>query len=300
MLTTATTWGVTNAEFLAGYAALCAAAAAGVWSQWRQARGHEERSADPLPELDAYAIAILGGGPQLAITSALTQLYRDGVLRVRRREGTLKLSETGATAADPVERAVLETVRGRPRISTAELRRTLEDDEALTSIAAQLRREGLLLDDEQASRVRRLRLAGALLAGLGVARLVAVWREGGAVGWLAALVLIVTAATVWLLCHRPLATSRGRGVLERLRAEREDLRRDAAGSESAMSVALFGGGTLWVVEPAIASAFGVPRESGLNGGDPNRGRGMEGGCASGFGCGDGGGGGGGGCGGGGA
>ena len=307
-LITATTWGITNAQFLAAYATLCGAAGVGIWWQSRQARGAEERVPQSLAELDAYEIAMLGGGPQLTITSALTQLYRDGRLRVRRREGTLKLADARATAADPVERAVLEAVRDRPGISTAQLRRTLEHDEALRSISAQLREHGLLLDDEQASRLRRLGLVGVLLAGLGIARLVAAWSEDGAVGWVAAIVLVVAVATVWLLRHRPLATSRGRAVLERLRAEREELRRDAAASEGAMAVALFGGGALWLAEPAIAAAFEVPRESGLNGGDPSRGRGMDGGggCGSAASCGGGGGsaascggGGGGGCGGGG-
>jgi uncharacterized protein (TIGR04222 family) len=302
MLTTATTWGISSAQFLIGYGLLCVAAAAAVWWEWRHALGPQQRGPDALPELGLYELALLGGGPHLAITSALAQLHHDKRLRVRRREGTLKVAEERTPAAEPFERAVYDTVRSEPGISIETLRWTLKDSEALESLSARLTQAGLLVDEEQSARVRRLWIVGALLAALGIARVAAGLDGGAAVGGAVAMVLVVALATSWLFRHRPLTTKRGRDALERQRAERDDLRRHPPASESAMTVALFGGGALWLADPAVAAALGVPREEGAHTG---RGRGPV--CGGGAGCSTGGanscasssGGGGGGCGGGG-
>lgn len=303
---TATTWGITSTQFLAGYGALCVAAAAVIWWQWRGAIGPKQRSSDPLPELGLYELAMLGGGPQLAITSALTKLHRDKQLRVRRRAGTFTVADRLEPTADPVERAVIDAVRLQPGISAGALRSQLARDEALRSIAAQLTQRGLVVEEQRAGRVGRLWLVGVLLAALGIARIVAQHNDDAAVGGPIVMVLLVAVATFWLAGRRPLATRRGREVLGHRRAAREDLRRHPVTTESAMTVALFGGGALWLADPAIASALGVPREEEGHGGiwGGARGNGCSGGgggaCGSGVSVGDGGGGGGGGgCGGGG-
>lgn len=219
---------------------------------------------EPLHELDLYELALLGGGPHLVITSALTRLHRDGLLRIRRREGTVKVSGELEPAAAPIERAIFEAVRRQPGISTEALRSELKDDDALVSISTRLTQAGLLPDEAQATRMRRL--------------------------W-------------WRVRRRPLTTSRGRDVLHRHRAQHEDLRHHPMVDESALTVALFGGGALWLADPAVASALGVPREERSRDGlwGPGRGTGCGGGgnCAGGGCGGGGGGGGGGGCGGGG-
>jgi uncharacterized protein (TIGR04222 family) len=295
MLTTATTWGITSAQFLTGYGLLCLAGAAGIWWKWDRAFGGRTRGSEPLPELDVYELALLAGGPQLAITSALAQLHRDDLLRIRRREGTLKVAGE-RVPAEPLERAIHHAVRREPGIGIEALRRELKDGEALESMSTRLVRDGLLPDDEQAAWSRRLWIVGALLVVLGLARIAGGLGNGAAIGWTAAIVVVVAVATFWLLRRRPLATKRGRETLERLRAEHADLREHPVASESAMTVALFGGGALWVADPAVAAALGVPREEEASSG---HGRGPN--CASGGTCGagaDGGGGGGGGCGGG--
>lgn len=304
MLTTATTiWGITSAQFLTGYGLLCAVAAIAIWWQWREAIGRREHGSDP-PQLGVYELARLGGGPQLAITSALTRLHGAKLLRVRRREGTLTVSGALDAGADAVEQAVFEAVRREPGISTTALRSELREHDVLTSMAARLTAAGLMLDEQQAARVRRLWLVAALLAAVGVARIVAGLQSDAAVGWTVAIVLVVVFATFWLLRLRPLATNRGRDALSRVRTENEQLRRHPAPGESAMTVALFGGGALWLADPAMAWALGVPREEESSGGwwGFNRSGGCGGGAGGGS-CasvgGDSGGGGGGGCGGGG-
>lgn len=300
MLTTATTWGITSTEFLTGYAVLCVIAAAIVWWQRRQALGPRQRRSDPLPELGVHELALLAGGRQLAITSALTRLHGDRLLALRRGEGTLKVAGELEPTADAIERVIFEAVRREPGIATTALRREVEDGEPLASMSARLEQAGLLLDDEQAARVRRLWIVGALLVALGVARVAAGLSNDAAIGWTAAIALVVTMATASLHRHRPVATNRGRDVLRRLRAEREELRRRPGVGESALAVALFGGGALWLADPAAAAALGVPREDESGGG--RWGSNRPGGCGAGGGgsCGGGGGGcGGGGCGGGG-
>lgn len=267
MLTTATTvWGITSAQFLTAYGLLCVAAATWIWWQWHEAIGRRERGTDPLPELGVYELALLSGGRQLAITSALTRLHGDHVLRLRRREGTLKVSGALAPGADPVERAVVEAVRREPGISTTALRSELRQDDVLASMADRLTRAGLLLDGERAARVRRLWIVGALLTALGAARVVAGWQNDAANGWTVAITLVVAFATFWLAGQRPVATTRGSDVLGRLREENEQLRRHPVAGEGALSVALFGGGALWLADPATASALGVPREEEASGG----------------------------------
>ncbi len=261
MLTTATTtWGLSSTQFLTGYGVLCVATAAWTWWQWRDATAGREHGADPHPELGVYELALIGGGRQLAITSALTRLHGDHVLRVRRREGTLRVAGELGPGADPVERAVFEAVRREPGISTTALRSELRQDDVLASMSDRLTQAGLLLDEDRAGRVRRLWLAGALLVALGVARIVAGWQDDAASGWTAAITLGVAFATLWLSRQRPVATNRGRDMLGRLRQENEQLRRHPPAGEGALSVALFGGGALWLADPAIASALGVPRE----------------------------------------
>lgn len=261
MLTAATTtWGITSTQFLAVYGVLCVVAATWIWWHWHEATGSRERGADPLPDLGVYELALLGGGRQLAITSALTRLHGDHVLRIRRLEGTLKVSGKLEAAADPIERAVYEAVRREPGISTTALRAELGQDAALTSMSARLTQSGLLLDEERTARIRRLWIVGALLAALGVARIVAGLDNDAAIGWTTAIVLAVAFATYWLVRQRPVATHRGRDVLGRLRTENEQLRRHPRAGEGALSVALFGGGALWLADPTFASALGVPRE----------------------------------------
>lgn len=231
MLTTATTiWGITSAQFLTGYGLLCAVAAIAIWWQWREAIGRREHGSDP-PQLGVYELARLGGGPQLAITSALTRLHGAKLLRVRRREGTLTVSGALDAGADAVEQAVFEAVRREPGISTTALRSELREHDVLTSMAARLTAAGLMLDEQQAARVRRLWLVAALLAAVGVARIVAGLQSDAAVGWTVAIVLVVVFATFWLLRLRPLATNRGRDALSRVRTENEQLRRHPAPGE---------------------------------------------------------------------
>ena len=295
--TTADTWGITGEQFLWGYGLLCVAAAIGVWRAYRQALGPPAGPTDPLPDLSIGEIGMLSGGPGCAITAATARLYHDGL--VNGTTGTLAVTGELDATADPIEREVFETVTREPWLSVGQILDRVRDSATMRTLSEQMTRAGLLLDGPQARRIHLLWLAPALLTAIGVLRVLA-----GAANDQAVLVLFVMTgatglATARLVALRPVATRRGQDILERLRGERESLLRQPTASQSALTVALFGAGALWLAEPAIASALGVPREEETAGGGGGGGLGNWGGWGD-WGGSDGGGGcGGGGCGGGG-
>lgn len=82
------------------------------------------------------------------------------------------------------------------------------------------------------------------------------------------------------------ATRRGQDVLERLRGQHHPHPGQVGAAQIALTAALFGVGTLWLAESAIASALGVPREEDPTNANGNGGGGCSGGCGGcGGGCG---------------
>ena len=264
LTTTAGTWGITGAQFLWGYGALCAAAAIAVAQAYRRALGPAAAGNDPLPELGVPALGLLSGGPDCAITAAAAQLYHDGLLRGT--SGTLAATGDLGPLADPLEREMFETVSREPGLSVTEMRARVRDSAAMRAMTERMTSNGLLLAKPQATRIRLLWIVPALLTALGIARIIVGTDADRPVSWLWIMTAIAGGATWWLLSLRPVATSRGRRVVERLRAERASLLRHPIASQSALTAALFGGGALWLAEPAIASALGVPREQETAGG----------------------------------
>ena len=297
MFSTATTWGISSSTFLWGYAALAAAAGLFAAWRWREAMGPQQRA--DHAELDCARLALLNGGPQLAITTVAAKLHQDGVLRAGEKPRTLVPGGALSPTSSDLERAVVQAVTANPGITIAALRRELQRSDAVTTLTARLTEVGLLMEPGTIKRLRRLWLLGLVLAGFGAARIAAGLAEA-AVGYLTVMALAVIGATIWLALRRPWATSKGRALVAQQRRERRTLAGHARGAELPMAVALFGGAALWAADPAIASILNVPRESAwfsVGGGSGGGG----GSCGGGHGWGgDGGGGGGGGCGGGGS
>jgi uncharacterized protein (TIGR04222 family) len=310
MKSIATTWGITEAQFLWFYASLCAFVAAAIARQWHRALGARTRSKDPTPNLGIYKVAMLNGGAQLAISTALTTLYRDGVVRAGIEPGTHVVGGELPADADRLERAVFETVRHDQGISTEALRAELAESEPIQWLSTELTEVGLLVEEGTARRLRWLWLWAALVALLGAVRVIADFQAGDSSGYLIVLVAGVISVTVWLARQPTHATARGREIVRAERETHDEIRRVPQAGESVMAVALFGGAALWLADPAIADAIDVPREdsAGWRRSSYTGGAGCSaggGGCAGavggGGGCGGGGGscGGGGGCGGGG-
>lgn len=274
--TAASTWGTTDAQFLWGYGILCALCAIGIWYERRRVLGPAPTSRDPQPDLHAYQLALLSGGPDHAITVAAAQLLRDG--RLRGDGVTLSASGEPAATTDALEREVFEAVRHEPGISIEEMHARVRDGATMTAMSEQLTRSGLLVGGSDATRVRLLWIVPAVLAAIGLARIIAGVDDDGTVAVLFALVTAAAVATVRLVDNGPLATNRGRSVLERRRSDLAPSRLYPAASEVGLMTALFGGGALWVADPVTASALHVPREQ-----EPGAGAGGGGGGGAWFG-----------------
>lgn len=240
MLMTATTWGITGPQFLWAHGALCAAATVAVLLRWLALLGPREPAGAELADLGLYELAALGDGPDLAITSAASQLHRDSDIRVGAGDGLEPLGELPEDA-DPLERAVFEVVRGEPGISAVDMRAQVLESEAVQSMTAQLTRDGLLIDRDLATALaRRILLFGGLLTLLGIARIVAGAIGGRPVTGLVVMAVVVAVATIWATGRVPMATSRGRARLQCWRDAHDDLRRSPVGGECALAAALFG------------------------------------------------------------
>ncbi len=285
------TWGIAGAQVLWGYGALCAFGAIGVWRERRRVLGPAATNRDPQPELGPYRLALLSGGPDRAITAAAVQLFGDG--RLKGDGATLTASGELPVTADPLERAVFETVRREPGVTVELMNARVRDSGAMTALTEQMTRSGLLLDAAQARRLRLLWVVPAALAAIGLALVLTGADDSGApIEVLFGLVAAAVFATLRLVGIRSLATHRGGRLLERRRRESASRRTRPAAGEIGLMTALYGGGALWLSDPITAAALRVPREQEPNGG------GGSGGCGVGGG-GDWGGDGGGGCGGGG-
>ena len=281
--TTAVTWGITGEQFLWGYGLLCAAAAIGVWRTYGRALGPPAGPTEPLPDLSIGEIGMLSGGAGCAITAATARLYHDGL--VHGTNGTLATTGELDASADPIEREVFETVRREPWLSVGQILDRVRDSATMRTLSEQMIRAGLLLDGPLARRIQLLWIVPALLTAFGALRLLAGAANGQAVLVLFVMTGAAGLATARLVALRPVATRRGQDILERLRGERDSLLRQPTASQGALTAALFGTGALWLAEPAVASALGVPREEDLSTRTNGGGGGCGGGCGGCGGCG---------------
>ena len=286
------TWGISGHDYLLLYGGLCMTTYLVARAMWLRTLGPEPPDPDPR-RLDVYEAAMVGGGVQLAITAAATKLHSDGRLR-QGSAGASALVVAGELARDahPLERDVFEAVRRTPDISTAQLRRELDDSPAIDALLTRLTEEGLVVDAPRDRAYRRLWVACALLAAFGAARLIAVWAGGGhgvSVGYLVALTVAAAMGTIVVLRRDPIATRRGRALVTEQRERHELLRASPSAGDAVLAVALFGGAALWLADPAIASVLEVRREAAQSGGARHDtcggGGGCGGGCGGGGGCG---------------
>jgi uncharacterized protein (TIGR04222 family) len=261
---TATTWGIGGHAFLWGYGAVALATALGIWYRWHRVLGPPQPDGEKRPDLGLYELAMLSGGSQLAITTAATQLHRDGLLAIGPDATTLEVAGELDPTADELERAVFETISRNAAMTAGALRAELAKSVPVLAMKAELTSSGLLLDDARVASLRWLWVAGALLAAAGVAQILAGISDDEPVTWLIFMVEGVVNATFWLFRRRPQATRRGRDVVDDWRSECDQLRSHPVAAESPLTAALFGGAALWLADPAIASALGVPREDALS------------------------------------
>jgi uncharacterized protein (TIGR04222 family) len=264
-------WGIGNTTFLWCYGVLCALTLAGIWLRRRSLSGVRGGTVRRR-SCDAYELAMLNGGPQLAITIAAAELYRVGSLARGSSGKLVKVGQRSDGVADgtgELEDEVFAAVLRNPGASARTLRKELDGCAAIRRIASTLTEAGLLLDDRRRAQVDRLWLWTLPLLVPGIARLTAVGGGEEAVTSLTVIVLALTSVAVWLATQRPRATARGRRLLKTERGGRRTHGRMPSRREIPAAVALYGAGVLWVADPGIAFAWDVPRERGTTWtGDP--------------------------------
>ena len=284
------TWGIGGPAFLVGYLLLAAV----TWTVTvRRRRALADGPDRPAPR-HPHDLAFLNGGPDLAVTSALTSMHLTGTVTSRR--GDVLAAGRLGSGADALERAIHVATTApvpRRRLPLARPVRTALDAQEERLVA-----DGLLLAEPQRRAVRAVGWWTAAVAGLGLLRLLAGVADGRPVGLLAFALAGVAALALVQLLHAPRRTRAGDRLLVRLRRENAalapDMRPDwvAYGpAAAATGIGLFGTGALWASDPALAEELALQRSPG--GGDGGGG-GSVGGDGGG---GDGGGGCGGGCGG---
>jgi uncharacterized protein (TIGR04222 family) len=262
------TWGISGPAFLVAYVVLGLA----VWVATTRARRALAEGPDrPGPSADhPHDLALLNGGAELAITSALTSMHLKGTVAPSRGEivavGSLDRRADGleravhAAAASPVHRRRLPVTRPvRTELEAAEKR---------------LVAHGLLLPGPRRAAIRSVGRWTAAVAGLGLVRLLAGLSEGRPVGFLVVLVLGFAAVALVQLLRAPRRSRPADRLLHRLRIEHHSLRPAfrpdwvAYGPAAAVTgIGVFGASALWASDPALAQELAMQRTAGGGGGD---------------------------------
>jgi uncharacterized protein (TIGR04222 family) len=279
------TWGISGTSFLWLYAGLCVVTVVAVWLLRRRLLS-SGAGAPSAPSLDVYELALLNGGPQLAITSAAAKLHNEESLAAGPKPKTI-VADSRPSGGDELEHEVYSAVERTSGISSRALRRELERCATINRMQTQLIEAGMLLDDRRRAIVNSLWLAGVALLALGIARVVAGIRNDRPVTYLVFMLLAVAWATLLFARRRTRATARGRELLDAQRGGRKTIGHAPVGAEIPLAVALFGTGVLWMADPGIASAWAVPREHAWAGDSGGSGYSATSGCGGG-GCGGGG------------
>jgi uncharacterized protein (TIGR04222 family) len=255
---------MSSTQFVIVYASSCVLLHVANLVVWRFADRTAAAVDDP-PAVDVYELAMLNGGPPLAITTAVTMLHRRGVLGAGRSPGMITVTGELHADADPIEREVHDAVRRTSAVAATALPRELADSDALENIQAGLRRGRLLIDARSIWWGRALWLGGPfVLLVVGVARLVTTWDgdNDDATTYLLLLTLWVALVAAEHVGDKPRYQSRfagppsttalGRSLLTRWRKENPD---DIASEEEriALTIALTGDPKRCIADPLLAS-----------------------------------------------
>jgi len=284
MTAAAQVWGMSEVDFLLMYG-MAVVMLAVFWVVLSGGSGQDE---DAHVDLDVHELAMLSGGPRLAITVAAAALRRDGLLDAGPGSALTAAGELPA-GAHVIQREVFDAVRRTPQLSGGELRHQLRDSDPLKRAQDALLQRGLRLQGHAPGLARVLWCIGALLWLVALARVAAVLLgdvqgEVTAATWV--LLPALGIAYKQGLTHRPRhgQSARGRSLLSHLRDTRALLRHSPR-NDVPLAAALFGAAILWDADPDLAQALGVLQTSwdwDSFGGD-GWGGGGDGGCGGGCG-----------------
>lgn len=264
------TWGIPGPTFLAGYAL------AGVLVVLVAVRGRRRIAAgDPggARGLDARPeeVALLNGGPDLAVYAALSAMHVDGtVVTSGRTTGQVRAGGPPTRAATPLQHAIH---RAAHRLTPGRTLRTHEPVRTeLTRITQRLESAGLLLTPVDRRRFRDLAWLPGTVAVLGAVRIGAGLAAGRAVGVLLLLVAALGVVTLALATRVPHRTAAGTAALAAVRARHASLAPSmcpdwtaAGATAAALSVGAFGVGAMLAAEPVFADELAAQRVAALGG-----------------------------------
>src|SRR4051812_6957364 len=264
MIPTGDTWGISGPTFLLAYLVLAVAVGVAVL---RTRRALADVSADrPVSRMEErpYDVAYLNGGAPLAVTAALSAMYRAGTISTAGR-GVVVAGQRPESRADELERAIHHAAGTGP-VSRHTLATVGAVASALHRVEQRLIGGGLLL---AAERRQGIRLAGGwvlVVAVFGAVRIMAGFANNRPVGFLTVLVVLVAALGVLLVCRAPRRTRAGDAALSRLATEYHSLspsmRPDWAHygpAGAAVPRGGFGGGAPWEGGPGLPPRLGPPR-----------------------------------------
>lgn len=265
------------------------------------AGAHRWIPGDYPQDSEAYAVALLRGGPQEAVRTLLARLVTGGFAVAA--DGVIQKIPTGGAAPDllPIERKALAALGGSQSVNDTLFSIETAVEPELRAMENDLERQGLVLSTEQKKALRNLQiLALLLIVGLGVTKLaVAIAREKTNIVFLLILLALYTLA-VALVLKPPRLAPAGRLYLEWLQESHEELKRRVANgstgeiSDLTLAAALYsttilpvmadlnGWGTRRRREEGDGGAAAIDGGGGSGGGD---GGGGDGGGCGGGGCG---------------
>ena len=298
MIPTDDTWGISGPTFLLAYVVLAVAVVvAAVRARRTLLDVSAERPAGRLEDRP-YDVAYLNGGPDLALTAALSAMHRAGTISTSGR-GVVVAAARPESRADELERAVHHAAA--TPVSRHRLAAVGAVASALHRIEQRLIGAGLVLSAERRQRIRLVGGWVLVVAALGAVRVVAGLANGRPVLFLILLVVLTLVVGLLLVLRVPRRTRAGDTLLRKLASDHHRLSPSMrpdwevyGPTGAALAVGVFGVGALWAADPAFATELAAQRaasqSAGFYGGSGGDGGGSDGG---------GGGGGGGGCGGGG-
>lgn len=275
--------------FLMLYAVVLLVAAAIAWLLRNRQRAADDGA--PLPELDAYEVAVLAGGEELATRVAISRLVMDGKV-VADSSGLQSIASPADTQDGhedhPLVHAIHKFIQAQPSSSASEVRTAGEA--AAAPIGAKLEDAGLLETPNSFHRARWAAMKVMLPAlALGIFKAVLGASRGRPIGFLAVLLAIAVVLTV-MFYRLPRRTKRGDRLLRTLKSDLPKLNPDdglQGGDEhrQLLNLALFGMGALAVAQGPLQDLHAWYRKQGSVGSGCSSGCGGDGGGCSGGGCG---------------
>ena len=212
---------------------------------------------------DPYLIALLNGGPKLAVLAGQSALRAHGLLGEGHRVPEAAARPIPAAHPKwPLELAILSAT-DLP-VPYSQLRSDPAVLGALRALSDELVQHRLLVSEQRRDRLRLWGLALFGLFALGVWRLVDGIGHGHPVGFLVPLMLLAGAGTALWYLRLPRRTPSGDAALARLRREYAylvpSLYADRAASgpaAAALGVAVFGIAAIWAADPAFAAQLDI-------------------------------------------